>query len=174
MTDSTRVVGAIHPNSAPQPQTELARRRAVLADEIREALGVGWIVGVGAAPRELRDDRADPPPARQRHQHTNHHGGPMTTPTDPGSCIASGRSDEPPIGHHGVGDRRGRDCRRGRVGVIAVVTAMVEEVTIDRAIVVVVLVVFAVVVGLQVLAARHAGVPSATSTPRARRWCSAL
>lgn len=51
MTDSTRVVGAIHPNSAPQPQTELARRRAVLADEMREALGVGWIIAW--APRHV-------------------------------------------------------------------------------------------------------------------------
>ena len=44
-------------------------------------------------------------------------------------------------------------------GVIAVTTAIAGEVVIDRAIPFVALVVFAVLVGLQVLTARRAGVP---------------
>jgi hypothetical protein len=51
VTDSTWVVAAMHPYSAPQPQTELARRRVALADEIRAALGVGWVVAW--APRHV-------------------------------------------------------------------------------------------------------------------------
>lgn len=82
----------------------------------------------------------------------------MTTPTTPGAVSrrAAAMSRLSVIAAWAIGAA----ATAGAVvlGVNAVVTAIVEEITIDRAVVVVVLVVFAVVVGLQVLAARHAGV----------------
>ena len=44
VSDSTQTVGAVHLQSARPPRTELARRRAALAEEIRAILGIGWIV----------------------------------------------------------------------------------------------------------------------------------
>ena len=44
VTDSTQAVGTVHLQSAQPPRTELARRRAGLADEIRGMLGIGWVV----------------------------------------------------------------------------------------------------------------------------------